>query len=169
MLWSDKLKEWRQGIPQKYPDDFKGRFFYRTTACKKGAKYKESYTHSPALDRIQSQDHSPFDDFFIGKKKKHAVSFYNLSGDSMMVVPVPRPGLNYMSMKDFVDNASESQQRGFWAAAAAVVSKMVRKYEKVYVNTHGLGVYFFHLRVDTYPKYYPVKESKTASFTPLKN
>jgi hypothetical protein len=156
MLWKDKLKEWREGTPQEYPDDVHGRFFYRTTCCKEGATYKESYEHSPSLDRIRGQDPHPFDQFFKGKQRAHAVSFYNLSGDSMMVVPLPRPGLNFMSMKDFVDNASETQQKGFWKVAASVISRMMKKNGKVYVNTHGLGVYFFHLRVDTYPKYYPV-------------
>ena len=37
---------------------------------------------------------------------------------------------------------------------------MLKKYGKIYVSTHGLGVPYFHLRIDLEPKYYITSKFK---------
>jgi hypothetical protein len=57
-----------------------------------------------------------------------------------------------------MDNASYSQQRGFWRDVASAIKRMLKKYDQVFVSTHGLGVPYFHLRINTYPKFYQTKK-----------
>jgi hypothetical protein len=61
-------------------------------------------------------------------------------------------------MKDFIDNASKTQQKEFWKKVSTELKKCLKLNDKIYVNTHGLGVNYFHLRLDIRPKYYVRKE-----------
>jgi hypothetical protein len=48
----------------------------------------------------------------------------------------------------------------FWKKVASEIKKYLKDNDKVYISTHGLGVNYFHLRLDKYPKYYQTKEYK---------
>jgi hypothetical protein len=41
-------------------------------------------------------------------------SFYNISKDTLLIVPIPKQNKIYTTMKDFIDNASKTQQKEFW-------------------------------------------------------
>ena len=161
MLWKDKIKEWKQGIYQKYPKNIKTSFFYETYVCDKNMKnkYEERFIENSTLQNIsqKGQDYSAFNTYIQGKYSEYVVSFPNLSGDSIMIIPIPRKNKIYSTIKDFMDNASITQQINFWKEVAKQIKKILRNNKKIYVSTHGLGQPYFHLRLDTYPKYYLTK------------
>ena len=82
------------------------------------------------------------------------VSFYNPSGDTCLVIPKPRRGKNFATIKDFCDNGSKIQKREFWKTAAMLARREMETYDKVWISAHGLGVPYFHLRISQIPKYY---------------
>jgi len=174
MKWKDKIAEWEKGIPQTYPSDIKKRFFYQTSPITRDmdTDYEEKFIESDRLEKI-NQDYDPFAEHFIKPKNKYVTSFLNLSKKSLLVVPVPlrdsqkasvpvplrdsqkaNKTFNYTTIKDFIDNAPQKQQIALWKHVAKLVKKLLKVVDTVYINTHGLGVYYLHVRLDIIPKYY---------------
>jgi hypothetical protein len=160
MLWKDKIKLWSSGSIQKYPENINKRFFYQTSICDKNLsnEYKEIFITSDKLESITKQDFKPFTEYFSKTKNKYVISFLNLSKTSLLIVPIPREKKIFTTLKDFIDNASKKQQIEFWKHVADCIQKMLTIVDKVYVNTHGLGVYYLHVRIDIKPKYYYNKQ-----------
>ena len=166
MLWKDKIALWKSGVYQTYPDSIKNRFFYETFVCDKNMKnkYKEKFIENKQLENIKNEDYSSFISY-INKSKsdphnKYVTSFTNLSGDSILIIPIPKNNKNYTTMKDFCDNASITQQKIFWKRVANEIEIILNRNDndKIYVSTHGLGEHYFHLRLDKKPKYYKTTE-----------
>ena len=155
MKWKDKLVEWKSGNIPDYPNRIKKSFFWETTPVTKSlnTKYKEKYIQSKMLDDM-GDDYSSFKSHITKSKNKNVLTFYNLSKTALLVVPKPRKGKEYTTLKQFMDNASTTQQKAFWKKVASSVKKMLKKHDKVWVSTHGTGVPYLHVRIDTDPKYY---------------
>lgn len=162
ITWKDKINQWKNGIPQQYlllNDRFaNNRFFYETSVCDKNINniYEENFIPSNELNKITKQDYSPFNQHILNTKNKDAVSFFNISGDTILVVPIPRKNKSYVTIKEFIDFASENQQIGFWKLVAEQIELcfLTSNIDKLYISTHGLGVSYFHLRICVKPKYY---------------
>ena len=161
MKWIDKLNEWNNGNVFSYPKDIKKRFFYETSFCNKDMNndYKEVFIENNSLNNLE-EDCSNFEKYIKSSKNKYVVSFTNLSGNSILIIPIPKKNKNFTTIKDFVDNASVYHQKQFWKKAVKEIKNTLKNNEKIYVSTHGLGVPYFHLRLDKYPKYYQTKELK---------
>ena len=158
MKWIDKITEWENGIPQSYPDNVTNPFFYETSKCDKNLTnaYKEKYIQSDEL-KFKS-DFTSFNEHVRRERDNmYSTKFFNLSKDTLLVIPMPRKGKDFSTIKTFIDNASLLQQKHFWKAAATAVKNMLQKYDHVYISTHGLGVPYFHLRINSQPKYYQTK------------
>ncbi len=159
MKWKDKIAEWEQGISQTYPSNIKKRFFYQTSPITRdmNTEYKEKFIESDRLEKI-TQDYSPFAEHFIKPKNKYVTSFLNLSKKTILVVPVPlikaNKTFNYTTIKDFIDNAPAEQQIALWKHVAKIVKQLLKEVDIVYINTHGLGVYYLHVRLDIKPNSY---------------
>lgn len=95
-----------------------------------------------------------FDAFKRHKKSTEAFQFENLNKDAILVVPKPHSNKNFLSIYDFLRSASQTQKDYFKKEAIVAIKKGLERWGKVYVNTHGLGVPYFHLRIDKTPKYY---------------
>lgn len=106
------------------------------------------------------QDYSSFEKELNKSKNNYATSFYNLSKTSYLIVPIPRKGKKFTTMKDFIDNASKIQQKKLWQMVAEKVLMMLKKHNKVWVSTHGTSVPYLHVRIDTRPKYYQTNKYK---------
>lgn len=160
MKWSEKVNQWKNGIPQIYPKNIKKKFIYETYVCDRNLEnqYKERFIENNELEKRKEQNYNSFEKYINVSKNKYVTSFYNISKDTMLIVPIPKQNKSYSTMKDFIDNASETQQKEFWKKVAIELNKMLKSYDKIYVNTHGLAVNYFHLRLDTSPKYYITKE-----------
>jgi hypothetical protein len=82
------------------------------------------------------------------------VSFPNLRKDAMLVVPVPVTEEKFYShLASFMRNVPRDQLLAFWRVVGAEMGKAIGT-EKRWLSTHGLGVYWLHVRIDSRPKYY---------------
>lgn len=104
------------------------------------------------------QDFTSFQDYLKEPMHRYATCFLNPVKDCLLVIPVPiRQGKGYRdfsSIYQFHRNASKTQQEAFWKFAAHHMKCMAKSYSRIWVNAHGLGVPYFHLRIDVQPKYY---------------
>lgn len=159
--WKETLLEWSSGKYLQYPARLTKPFFYETSICTHtlNTPYQERYIPDSRLLQLQ-QDSTSFNKEIkkaIQKGNKYATSFTNLGGDAILIIPIPRTGKNFTTIKDFIDNASITHQREFWKYASKIIKQQLKLQKGVYISTHGLGVPYFHLRLDTKPKYYQSK------------
>ena len=142
-----------------YPSNIKSRFFYETSVCgpdPSTSVFKENFIPTKELDEITTQDYTPFlEQIQDGSDiNQIARSFYNKTGDTLLIIPYPHPTIQYPTIKEFIDNAPQEIKSEFWKFAVDQIKQFILTHGKVYVSTHGLGVSYFHLRLCTFPKYY---------------
>ena len=114
----------------------------------------------PKLHNIE-QNFGAFQEYLKNPMTRYATCFLNPDKNCLLVIPVPvRQGKTYRdfsSIYQFQKNASATQKKAFWKFAAHHIKCMAKSYGTIWVNAHGLGVPYFHLRIDIQPKYYPEK------------
>lgn len=168
--WEKKLNSWYRGLDlPTYPEYIKNQFFFETSPISKtthqgfeitdGCLYGENFIESSRLNS-QNEDSSSFDEYLFNPKTKYSTSFYNLSKTSMLIIPTKVDGGEFTSLKLFIDSASNDQQKALWCMVAEEAEKMLEMYDKIWISTHGLGVPYLHIRIDTVPKYYQTKRFK---------
>lgn len=82
------------------------------------------------------------------------VSFENLGGDALLVVPCPiSSSANYSHIGAFHRTAPRSQRHAFWITVAQSVLARVNS-RPLWLSTAGGGVDWLHARLDSRPKYY---------------
>lgn len=92
------------GEYQKYPNGITESFYYETSPITNDMNTNIYLTQ-------MKQDYSSFEKELNKSKNNYATSFYNLSKTSYLIVPIPRKGKKFTTMKDFIDNASKIQQK----------------------------------------------------------
>jgi len=114
-------------------------------------------------------DRNAFAEKFAAAEGGGAVAFANIRGDATLCAPVPAPGTpddTYVHFKSFLADAPPEQVQelltcvGNTMAAALEESPAPR-----WLSTHGHGVSWLHVRIDSVPKYYtmaPFKSMDTA-------
>ena len=102
----------------------------------------------------KKQNYEPFKEYFV--ENEYVVSFptKNSNGNTILVVPTPIKGKNYATLRDFVDNAPETQQKEFWKRVSKEARIFMKKKGKVWISVHGLGVHYTHVRISSVPKNY---------------
>ncbi len=86
---------------------------------------------------------------------KSVISFPNLSGDTVLVVPTPISDTeNVAHLRSWLDTASKSRIDIVFQYLAEKVLEEAQNNPSIYVSTHGLGVYWLHFRICSTPKYY---------------
>ena len=114
--------------------------------------------NSPQLAGVKPDYHS-FKQYF--QSQEDVVTFANLSQDALLVVPCPLTKESaYPHLAAFVRDAPEEQQHLLWQTLGREIATSLSS-QPLWVSTSGLGVYWLHLRLDSYPKYYsyqPYKE-----------
>ncbi len=107
---------------------------------------------SPALAGV-SADRAAFADYFDSTGEMVA-DFPNLGGDALLVAPCPQgDDAVYPHLATFVRNAPAAQQQALWQRVGECVTGRLSE-RPLWVSTAGLGVYWLHLRLDSFPKYY---------------
>lgn len=156
--WNDILKEWSEGNYLKYPNKIKMAFLYETTPIKNGNEiYKEKFIENNYLDKMK-EDYSSFYEHIKKSKNKYVISFNNLSNDTLLIIPTPKKNKKFTTIKDFMDNSSETQQKYFWKYVSKTIKNLIKDGKtKYWISTHGSGVPYFHLRISLKPKYYVTK------------
>lgn len=127
--------------------------------------------NSPELKR-KKQNLSPFQEHFNRSGGSDVVSFTSLSGDAVLVSPVPVIGYqyscddrdnemrNYKDMEGFNNDAPQCQFNSLWQKIGEEMKRSLNNSGGAtrWLNTHGLVVNYFHVRIDSRPKYYEHQE-----------
>ena len=108
---------------------------------------------SPGLASVP--DPSAFADRFCGPTATAGViSFLNLGGDALLVVPCPVASSQvYRHLGAFVRGAPEDQKHLFWKTVGTEMARSLRP-TPIWLSTAGAGVSWLHARIDQSPKYY---------------
>src|SRR5579871_931311 len=82
------------------------------------------------------------------------VSFPNLSGDAILIVPcLGSPLSAYSHLRAFIRGAPEPQQQALWKRVGAEMEQRLGP-TPIWLSTAGAGVSWLHVRLDQRPKYY---------------
>lgn len=107
-------------------------------------------------------DPSPFESQFLTQPTEPILTFANLGGDALLVVPRPiESHASYTHLAHFLRYGPKSQVSAFWQCAGAAAQKRISDLP-MWFSTAGLGVSWLHLRLDSRPKYLRFKPYKNA-------
>ena len=96
----------------------------------------------------------------IKNKKENYSTFLNLSGETILTVPKIIPKIlkknkkAYLNISTFSKNVPIKYQIELWKEVFKQLEKCFKISKKCYLNTHGLGIGWLHIRIDKTPKYY---------------
>ncbi len=118
-----------------------------------GQTFEFALVAEPALANLQA-DPSPFNTHFASHPAEEVLTFSNLGGDAMLVVPAPKAAMEaYAHLAQFLKYAPREQVDAFWRVTGATMVGRVSA-KPIWSSTAGLGVSWLHLRLDSRPKYY---------------
>lgn len=110
---------------------------------------------SPQLAKVNSEP-SSFREYFESTRDE-VIAFPNLNQDALLVVPCPTAEMSvYSHLALFVREAPLSQKHALWQTVGKELATKLNE-QPTWVSTSGLGVYWLHVRLDSYPKYYTFK------------
>lgn len=110
--------------------------------------------NSPQLARVNPHIHAFRSYFQNVNAETPIVSFANLGGDAYLIVPCPLESHDmYTQIGVFTQKAPMSQQHALWRGVGEALTNRLSE-KPIWVSTSGLGVYWLHIRLDSYPKYY---------------
>jgi hypothetical protein len=131
-------------------------FFWETppvTASTLERPFKFVLVESTSLAGLRS-DPKPFASHFSSCRDAAVLTFPNLGGDAILVVPVPLADDScYTHLAKFIRTAPASQVDAFWQAAGRAMRDRISG-APTWLSTAGMGVSWLHLRLDSRPKYY---------------
>lgn len=98
--------------------------------------------------KAKSADRTAYDEHCSGSARVSV--FKNLDGDALLVIPCDKDK-DYGHLVSFTASAPKQLQIELWREVFAIVK---RDAQAAYVSTHGLGVPWLHVRIESTPKYY---------------
>jgi hypothetical protein len=108
-------------------------------------------------------DLSPFQEHFSANGDEGVITFENIGGDALMVVPTPLDeDSSYSHFAAFIRNAPAEQIDELWRKVGEAVSKRISD-QPLWLSTAGGGVAWLHVRLDSRPKYYAYEPYKAAA------
>ena len=166
MEWNTTLNNWKNNIPLTYPKKIKKPFIWRTSVFKYdgNTKFKQEFINCTELDL--KENYFDFQKYINLSPNKYVTSFFNLSKDTILVIPIPKKNKNFSNLKNFIDQASKIQQKQFWKHVADIIEIEKDKHQYLWVSTHGLSVPYLHVRISTSPKYYHNSKLANPNITP---
>lgn len=149
----------------------------------KNCKFKSYFFETPPV-QIKVYDKIPFEFVLVDavrlnniKSDKNAfqqnftndftVSFENLSKNALLIVPCPRDMdiiHQYAQLATFVREAKIDEIYSLLKLTALKMDEVVKKNKPIWLSTSGLGVYWLHMRIDTFPKYYTYFEYRNKKY-----
>ncbi|CAI2187946.1 8172_t:CDS:2 [Funneliformis geosporum] len=97
----------------------------------------------PALES-DKQDYSDFKTYIDNSSNQYVCNFPNLGRDATLVIPIPVKGV-----------------------ASQVSEELNKDGKTIWLNTHGTGVNYLHVRIDNSPKYYFFEDYKNPNYVPI--
>lgn len=98
------------------------------------SEYEEKFIENHLLDNL-IEDYLPFQKYINKSINKYVTSFYNLSKDCKLIIPIPKKNKNFTTIKDFIDNSSITHQQIFWKKVAKEIKIMLKNMIK-YILIH---------------------------------
>ena len=116
---------------------------------------------SPSLVSVEPNS-SAFEQYFNSDTNNESVVvFANLGNDAWLIAPCPIDSNNvYTHLAKFVREAPNVQCHEFFQKLGEEIEKKISN-KPLWINTSGLGIYWLHARLDSYPKYYTYTPYKT--------
>lgn len=110
-------------------------------------------------------DYKTYRSYFTTEDANHGiVTFKNISGDALLIVPSPRTDYDaYGHFASFLRHAPESQTDSLWLTIGKSVAEQMTD-EPLWLSTAGGGVAWLHVRVDSTPKYYAFRPYRSAQY-----
>lgn len=144
-------------------------FFWETppvTAATLDRPFKFVLVESSSLAGLRS-DPKPFASHFSSKRDAAVLTFPNLGGVAILVVPAPLADDScYTHLARFLRTAPASQVDAFWQAVGRAMRDRISA-APIWLSTAGFGVSWLHLRLDSRPKYYRHVPYKSLNVHPL--
>jgi hypothetical protein len=162
-LWqhSDDFRHWYTGVLKSCPYDA---FRWESPPISNetlGRPFEFVLVDAPEINI--AADLSPFQEHFSATEGEGIVSFENLGGDALMVVPTPlAEDSSYSHFAAFIRNAPAEQIDELWRRVGEAVSKRLSD-QPLWLSTAGGGVAWLHVRLDSRPKYYAYEPYKVAA------
>ena len=113
---------------------------------------------APSLVDV-SPEPQAFEEYF-NCANTNVVRFENLGKDAVLVAPCPSEHNAYCSqLASFIRGADINHVHRLWEEVGNAVEDRLdnRPNKPLWVSTSGLGIYWLHVRLDSYPKYYTYK------------
>jgi len=99
-------------------------------------------------------DTTAFAEHFAAGSGQVIVSFDNLGGDARLISPCPlEPVTACAHLAVFLRDAPAAAVVQLWQQVAVAITSALND-QPLWVSTCGLGVYWLHVRLDSFPKYY---------------
>lgn len=131
-------------------------FFWETPPVNHGSldrPFEFVWVDAPPLVRLRPEP-AAFAEHFARHPQQPVLSFPNLGGDAVLVVPAPLAEEGcYTHLARFLRSAPETQVDAFWQRVGEAMHHRISD-APVWLSTAGLGVSWLHLRLDSRPKYY---------------
>jgi hypothetical protein len=110
-------------------------------------------SEAPTLGRVTAEA-SAFQQHLARAGPDGIAEFANLCGDAWLLAPEPRAAEgHYAHLGAFVRGAPLAQRHALLARLGQAVLGRVSD-RPLWLSTSGLGVYWLHVRLDSWPKYY---------------
>jgi len=138
-------------------------YFFESSKITKNILCKFVFIDSQELFQLKP-NYEPFKEYFVNNTNA-IVNFFNLNKDAMLIVPNP----NFVSdtnnnkqidlgtfthIANFVRNAPAQQVNALLQSIGSHGLSELKKYDKIWISTSGLGVHWLHVRISALPKYY---------------
>ena len=134
-------------------------YFWETpplTPTSLGQPFEFVLTDSPPLARV-SADPRAFAVHFSAAGGEPIAAFPNLGRDACLVTPSPVSTSDaYPHLAAFSRQAPQALQQALWQRVGREAEARLGD-SPLWVSTSGLGVFWLHVRLDEYPKYYTWK------------
>ncbi len=119
-----------------------------------GRPFEQVLIDAPPLAGAGAES-GPFEQHFARATDPEGIAvFPNLGADATLVAPAPRaPEAAYPHLASFSRGAPAAQQHALWGTVGETVERSLSDH-LLWLSTAGGGVYWLHIRLDSYPKYY---------------
>lgn len=161
-LWQTS-EEFRKFFTAAIAESSFDAFFWETPPVTTGTAdrpFEFVLVASASLSRL-TPDPSPFQTHFSSRRSDPVLTFPNLGGDAVLVVPAPLADEQcYTHLARFLRGAPWTQVDAFWRCVGYAMHGRMSG-APTWLSTAGMGVSWLHLRLDSRPKYYRHEPYKT--------
>ena len=158
-------KEFRSLIAHKIAkQEFAAVFWEFPPLSKKSEPNFEFVLNNARMLSTVKADKTTFRSYF--KPGCTVTTFPNLGGDANLVVPcLTSTKTNYAHLASFMRTAPQDQIHELLTTTAQQVKQWLENSDSiVWLSTSGAGVFYLHVRLDSYPKYYTYRPYKNAKY-----